>query len=114
MCPSIYYVRKVSFIALDIIREFYRKAFWDGWREKKCLLSLLLGEVCLLKQGSLLMTQSPQFEMQVGSSGGYDKAGYLWGCQMPSFCSIGDPLNSRAAKDPVPQAGAKASFAVRG
>lgn len=28
-------------------------------------------------------------------------------------CSIGDPLNSRAAKDPVTQAGAKASFAVR-
>lgn len=108
MCPYIYYVRKVSFIALDIIR----KAFWDGWREKKCHLSLLLGDVCLLKQGSRLVIQSPQFEMRVGSPVGYEEAGYLWGCQMPSSCSIGDPLNSRAAKDPVTQAGAKASFAV--
>ena len=74
---SIYYVMKVSFIALDIIREFYRTVFWDGWREKKCQLGFLLGAIHLVKEESLV-TQSPRFEMGAGSSG-YDEAGYIWG-----------------------------------
>lgn len=71
-----------------------------------------MGERHLLKQESLLMTQSPQFEMRVGGSEAYDEVGYIWGHQMVLFCGIGDPLNSSAAKDPVIEARAKASFAV--
>lgn len=103
---------KFSFIMLDIIRKFYRTAFWDGWREKKCQFGLLVGEIQLLKIESLPVASSSQFEMRVRDSERYEEAGYLLSCQMVQSCGIGDPLNSNSAKDTVIQADTKAAFAV--